>query len=360
MGVGAIKTSTFIVANFGISSLDVSAVTLSGSQLFGSPATSFTIAAGSSDTFTITFDASGGSVAPGPNVGFVTIHNTDSDEYEYTFPIEGTVLASTTSPEIEIEYEDTIITSVVDGDTVDFGILTQGGTSTLTFTIGNTNPNTVLLVSDSFTLNGDPAFSIPGGVPSSSIPFGGNAMFEVSVDRTHLGQFSAYLQLLSNDGNNDEIPFNIYFNAAVGRSPQIEVSRESTSIAHDTTDTNFGVTLSGAPVDVTFTISNSGDADLVIDSVLSVPDGFSIVSFPSSSTITGGGLGVSRTFVVRLDAVMAGDYSGYVVFGNNDSDESPFRVPVNGVVQNIVYFWRFTKPQDGDVRIDMVVGSISN
>jgi hypothetical protein len=93
---------------------------------------------------------------------------------------------------------------------------------------------------------------------------------------------------------------------------------------------NFVTTTVGTPQTRTFTINNTGTAPLTLGAV-TVPAGFTIVTPPAASVAAGG----STTVVVRLDASVAGNYSGTLTFTTNDSDENPFNFTISGNVNPV-------------------------
>jgi hypothetical protein len=90
----------------------------------------------------------------------------------------------------------------------------------------------------------------------------------------------------------------------------------------------FDTTFVGTPVSKSFTVQNTGDGDLGLDTWLSLPSGFSVVSPPTSPV----GPGQSTSFTIQLDAGWASSFGGWVSLGNNDSDENPFDFYLYGTV----------------------------
>ncbi|MBE9039810.1 DUF4347 domain-containing protein [Oscillatoriales cyanobacterium LEGE 11467] len=113
--------------------------------------------------------------------------------------------------------------------------------------------------------------------------------------------------------------------------PEITVSTSGTSDIPDGTDTpqNLGSSPVGTPFTQTFTVENTGTADLILDSgSLTLPDGFTLVGeFPETVTP-----GSSATFTVELDTSTPGSYGGTISFTNNDADEGTFDFPVTVTV----------------------------
>ena len=109
--------------------------------------------------------------------------------------------------------------------------------------------------------------------------------------------------------------------------PEIQVLDGAANIADGTGTVNLGATLVGKPIDKTFTVSNTGTADLTLIEPISVPTGFSVANSFGGTTVTAGN---STTFTVRLDAVAEDTYSGTLQFANNDADEDPFNFTISG------------------------------
>lgn len=116
--------------------------------------------------------------------------------------------------------------------------------------------------------------------------------------------------------------------------PEIEVAGLNNSILDgDSTPTvvdgtDFGSIQQGqATVTRSFTVTNIGDADLVISSV-TVPTGFTNTG-PSSGTLPPGGAAV---LTVRLDSAVVGTKAGSVVIASNDANEASYDFAVTGTV----------------------------
>src|SRR5947209_12229027 len=79
-------------------------------------------------------------------------------------------------------------------------------------------------------------------------------------------------------------------------------------------------------VSKTFTVSNSGTADLTLGAI-TLPAGFSLVTGFGATTLTSG---QTTTFAVRLDAAAAGSFAGSLSFVTNDLARNPFDFTVTG------------------------------
>lgn len=123
------------------------------------------------------------------------------------------------------------------------------------------------------------------------------------------------------------------FQIDAAAAPEIAVFGNSVNIVDGdatpslTDHTDFGSTVEGTPVDRVFTVQNLGTADLTISSVVP-PSGYSVFE-ALSATIAASG---SDTFTLRLNASVAGTYSGDLIINSNDSDEAAFNFAVTGIV----------------------------
>ncbi len=110
-------------------------------------------------------------------------------------------------------------------------------------------------------------------------------------------------------------------------TPEITVSQNSIDIPNADSK-NFGDVLQSNTADLTFTISNSGAADLTLSGsplvAVSGPDAsaFTITSQPTSPVAASG----STTFTVRFTAATAGSRSALLTILNEDVSESTFRI----------------------------------
>ena len=120
--------------------------------------------------------------------------------------------------------------------------------------------------------------------------------------------------------------------------PEISVKGNNTEITDgDTTpdtadDTDFGnIEVNGASLSHTFTITNTGSADLTINSISSSNSSEFAVSGTTSGTITAGN---SIDFTVTFDPSATGTRTATISIDNNDSDENPYDFAVQGTGTN--------------------------
>jgi len=111
--------------------------------------------------------------------------------------------------------------------------------------------------------------------------------------------------------------------------PEITVAEGATVINDgQTVPVDFGSVQALAPYVVkTFTVSNDGDADLVLQQI-TVPDGFELNVFSWGPVAPGTGV----SFTVSLVTEVPGSFSGDVTIITNDFDEGTFNFPIAGDV----------------------------
>ncbi|MFB2918052.1 choice-of-anchor D domain-containing protein [Aerosakkonema funiforme] len=333
--VGASNIKTFTINNTGSDTLTLSGWTLpTGFSLVGTIPGS--VAPASSKTFDVRLDTS----TVGTYQGEIVVANNDSDENPFNFAIAGTVTGTpTANPEIEVKDGGTNIT---DGSTtpIDFGTTDLRVSKFKTFTINN-------IGTDTLTLSGwklPDGFSLVGNIPGSVAP-GQSTTFQIRLDANQGGKYQGSLEIGNNDsdgGDGVENPFDFVITGTVLPLPppnaEIGVSDQLSNNIDSATETpiNFGTTTVGTSLTQTFTIKNSGTDNLTLGK-LSLPTGFSVATPFGSTTIAPGS---STNFTVKLDANSAGNYTGTILFSNNDSDldgkvENPFYFPISGTVQTI-------------------------
>jgi hypothetical protein len=119
---------------------------------------------------------------------------------------------------------------------------------------------------------------------------------------------------------------------SITSAPEIAVTVNGTAIADNTGQVNYGTTAKGVPVTKTYTVTNEGNAPLILSQLTSksIPkNGYTLVSGFGSLTLAAG---QSTTFTIALKAKSKGTDSGTVLFGTNDTDERTFNFYVVGVV----------------------------
>jgi hypothetical protein len=111
---------------------------------------------------------------------------------------------------------------------------------------------------------------------------------------------------------------------------EIEVRDGSTNISDGGT-LSFGSTSTNVAVDKQLTIRNVGTFNLTLTPLASssLPAGYTLVTNFGTTTLAPG---ASTTLTIRLKSATAGTYGGSIAFNNNDADENPFNLSLQGTV----------------------------
>ncbi len=227
------------------------------------------------------------------------------------------------APEINLKQSST---NIADGGSYDYGSKVSGTATDVVFTIENTGTADLTLTTP-LTLGGANAdqFSIQAQ-PTSPIAASGSTPFTVRFSPTSAGAKTATIAIANNDS--DENPYDLTLNGT-GLAPEINLKQSSTNIA-DGGSYDYGSKVSGTATDVVFTIENPGTADLTLTTPLTLGGAnagqFSIQTQPTSPVVPSG----STTFTVRFLPTSAGAKTASIAIANNDSDENPYDLTLNG------------------------------
>lgn len=340
VAVGGSGGRTYTISNTGtgLLTLGANAVSISGTDVAQfsvtqQPATS--VAPGGSTTFQIIFSPDAPRVF-GPVD--VAIANDDGDENPYNFRIQGT------GQGVEVNVTGNGQTIADDaahapgaGDHTDFGSAdVASGTVVRTFTIENNGLGFAL------DLQSASAVSISGAhasdftvtrQPSQTVHVGVPETFEVTFNPSAAGLRGPVDVTITND-DADESPYNFRLQGTGTTAPEINVSSsESGAVADGGTDAQ-GNEPAGVAKTVTYTVSNTGTADLTLAMATSsalTNVTVNSISAPGSTTVTAGN---STTFTVQYTPTVAGAFSFDLAFTNNDGNESPYNMTVSGTGTN--------------------------
>lgn len=116
----------------------------------------------------------------------------------------------------------------------------------------------------------------------------------------------------------------------VHRAPEIGVrSGDQDYYSLQATSLDFGISRTGNPVERSVTLSNSGNAPLNVSSLALAP-GYVLEGIPTLPfAIEPSG---SRTFQIRMTALLPGTFTGHLTLQSNDGDEAAFALPLSGTV----------------------------
>ncbi|PWW01453.1 hypothetical protein DFR52_102115 [Hoeflea marina] len=323
---GSPVTVTYTITNTGTSDLTIATATASAASnvtvdSIGAPGSTTVTAAGGTTTFDVEYTPTLAG-AFSFNLSFV---NDDGDENPFDFTVSGT---ATGTPEIEVSAS--IGGAVSDGGANAQGAQAAGSPVTVTYTVTNTGTADLTIATATASAASNVTVG-PIGAPGSTTVTagGGTTTFDVEYTPTLAGAFSFALSFVTDDG--DENPFNFTVSGTATGAPEIEVSASIGGAVADGGTNAQGSQAAGSPVTVTYTVTNTGTADLTIaGATASAASNVTVdsVAAPGSSTITGGG--GTTTFDVEYTPTLAGAFSFGLSFVTDDSDENPFNYTVSG------------------------------
>lgn len=132
------------------------------------------------------------------------------------------------------------------------------------------------------------------------------------------------------EGGSNFTDISIVWTPVIPPEPEIAVEQPAGSDIPDGGSKAFGTVTVGSNSERTFTIRNTGTANLTGLTIMkngANPGDFTVTSSPSSPVGSGGG---STTFIVQFAPSAAGARSAAIHIANNDSDENPFDINLTG------------------------------
>jgi trimeric autotransporter adhesin len=241
-----------------------------------------------------------------------------------------TVSITVLQPPGEIAIEQPVGTGLTDGvSTVNYGAIPVLAGTARTFTVRNVGATDIAI--SGITKDGTNSADVTiGTISSSTISAGSTATFDVTFAPGALGLRSAAIHVLSDDL--DEGSFDIGIEATGSAAfPDIAVEQPTGTIRPDQSAIiDYGVSLLGTPVTRTFTIRNTGGADLSISGV--TIDGLGASQFsagmPSSLLIAPAG---SATLSVTFSPTAPGASLAMLRVLSNDTDEASYGIEMHGI-----------------------------
>lgn len=204
-------------------------------------------------------------------------------------------------------------------------------TGAISFSIGDADTG-----GNSLTLSG--SSSNPALVPNENIEFGGSGGNRtVTINPVASQRGAATITLTVSDGI---LSATTSFLLSVV-SPEIQLRQPSSTNLNDGGLKNFGTVAVNASSTLTFTIKNTGDADLTGLGILidGADEGMFTVTAQPTAPVAGP-LG-STTFTVQFAPTSAGPKTAALHLASNDADENPFDLALLGNVTSLEV-WRQT------------------
>lgn len=317
---------TYTIQNTGTANLSVTNVAMNTGSVFtvGGITLPATIAAGGSTTFTVTFN----SPSTGTFTDTVLLTSNDADEATYNYDVTATIPAAS-SPEINIQGNSTTIadgdvTPAVADDT-DFGTTSTSTNVVKTYTIQNTG--TANLSVTNVAMNTGSVFTVGGiTLPATVLP-GASTTFTVTFNSASTGTFNDTVLVTSDDA--DEATYNYEVTANIpAPAPEINIQGNSVSIVDGdvtpslTDDTSFGSTAVSTNIVKTFTIQNTGTANLNVSAIaMTIGTRYTVGGIALPATVAPGG---STTFTVTFNSATSGIFNDTVTVTSDDTDEAAY------------------------------------
>jgi hypothetical protein len=328
------REAQFLIQNTGTAPLNLTGdpfVSISGTNAgeFAVQQPTTPIASGASENFKITLAPS----SVGAKSATVTIENNDPDEGTYTFALAATVSAAA-APEIAVKSPtDALLRDGIDIYYFDDTVVNEY--TDAVFTIEN-------LGSAELNLTGAPRVSLAGtdagefevtslpALPASPVTASGSTTFTLRFSPVMSpGERTITVTIPNNDSDENPYTFDV---VAQGIAPDIAVTQGATPVA-DGGSYSFADTPVDDNLDVVFTITNSGDADLELTGTPRVQIGgthasdYSLHVDPPASVGAAGG---SATFTLRFTPSAPGTRNAAISIPNNDPDEAPYSFTISG------------------------------
>jgi hypothetical protein len=341
VNTGPSSAVTIRVSNSGAHDLDVSDVTLTGTdagEFILTPANpSAVITPGNYYEFDVAFDPS----SVGNMQAMVEItHNDTTQPSPFTFEVVGESTA-TPAPIIEVSEGGTPIAhqDPAAGTGRDFGSIQVNSGPSGAVSIRVTNSGNADLDVSGVTLTGSDAaeFLLTPANPNAIISPGNYFEFDVSFDPSNVGNMQATVEITHDDtAQSSPFTFEVVGESTAVPAPSIAISEGGAPIAHQANaagtnrefpDTPAG---SGQTASITVTIANTGNADLDVTSI-------DLTGANASEFILAGSGGIVSpqsdiTFTLAFNPQTSGSKEAWVEITHNDASESsPFEFQITGV-----------------------------
>ena len=240
--------------------------------------------------------------------------------------------ASLASPAPEIAVEQPASVELTDGtSSIDFGSVLAGSSNTpKTFTVRNTGTSDLTLTGVTKVGGNSGDFTVNTTGMATTVTPGGSTTFTVAFSPAATGARSTTLQIGSNDGDESPFDINLSGTGTATLTPEIAVEQPVGRDIPDGSDQDFGLVAVHSNTSLTFTIKNTGAADLTDLTI--TKDGPNAAEFTITAPPTApvAGPNGSTTFTVQFTPASTGWKNATVHIANNDSDEAPFDIRLTG------------------------------
>lgn len=321
---------TFTVKNIGELDLSLGGITLNGTgktdYTLDSTGMSANLTPGSETTFTVNFtpDAATSAGVKTANVSLV-----NGDATKTPFVVNFTASATNgPEPEIVVSLEGVTFES---GDTgKNFGTVLTNATATATFKIENKGQASLSISSVALSGTNADQFSVSTSGMATTLAVDANTTFSVTFEPASAGTKNGTITINNNDSDEGAFAFGL---TGVGEVPvpAITVKKGATVLTNGAQGHSYGnVAVGASGTVVTFTIENSGTANLSVGTITlsGTNNGEFVVSQAGKSSLTPG---ETTTFTANFSPnTIAGAKAATIEIDNGDSTKNPFEIDIVG------------------------------
>ncbi|HOS39673.1 MAG TPA: choice-of-anchor D domain-containing protein [Spirochaetota bacterium] len=244
---------------------------------------------------------------------------------DYTFQF---TTMSAPAPEINIKQQSFGDLPIGSGN-YGFGAIVSGGSSSaVSFTIENLGSANLTI--SNVVKNGanHDQFTIDTSGMNNSIAGGGTSSFTVQFNPTSTGVKTAVITVANNDADETNYTFYVTGTGTATPEPEINLKKGVTDISSGAQGHDFGgVIVSQSSSTVTFTIENTGPANLAISNVTINSDQFTLNASSLDNDLS---QNETTTFTVTFNPTSTGNKTATVTVANNDTDEGSYAFTVAG------------------------------
>ncbi len=320
-----------------------------------------------------TLDADGGSLTGIDCAAGCTVSGTHGGTpFSFNYTASGGGGSLDGAPEID-DLSSSTGNTVADGGTDTIATAINSGTATtITYDVSNSGSETLTL--SGLTL-GTPTNASFGStsIDTASVASGGTENDAISItftpsSTTDGATFTVPFSFTTNDADDgtDETTFNVTISGTINAEAEIsDLTSSTTNTVADGGSDAQGTVASGSAQTLTYTITNTGTADLTVATPISSGASnvtVNSISAPGSTTVAAAG-GTTQ-FNVQYTPTAAGAFSFGLSFVNSDADEDPFNFTVSGMATQAPGFSQAIAPgtilADGTATVTFTIDNSAN
>jgi hypothetical protein len=355
---GGTLSQTFTVFNTGQRTLTLGAVSVPAGYS-SNRNSSWSIAPGASDTFTVTFSDSG---IGGQHPGTVSVATNDGLANPFAFQINTlvqgpklTILSSGAATSDAIANAD-YTPSWSDGTY--FGtVRPNAAPASRTFTLKNDGTASLNILG--VDLLSHPALALAAPVEPTLLNPGQSMQFTVTMSAlAGDGEVNGFIDIFSDDPNESFVEFQI--SGRTGEPLEVRgngnLIPDNATVPSDTTGTTFGNPPANSTGPTrTYTVLNDGQTPLAISNLF-VPAGYSLVKGLAATIAPG----TSDTLILQLNTTSGGTWNGRVSFETGDSGLPQFDFAITGSVPQFLELFQNKYPALSNFDGSVVIALDSN